>query len=98
MGPAYYIMAILGCAEGDTACRQVAVAEARYESVETCQAATEAALMRHTDAAFPVVVAQCQIAGQPAARISGAEIDLPDPASAKPRIQRAAVEKGSGRL
>jgi hypothetical protein len=90
MGPAFYIMAILGCGEADTACEQVAVAQSRYESVEACNAATEGALGEHTDLAFPVVVAQCKPAGSKlSASISADQIDLPEPGR-EPAIKRAA--------
>jgi hypothetical protein len=69
MGPAYFVLAILGCGEGETACQQVAVAQPRYASVEACQAASEDTLMRHSDADYPVVVAQCRPAAQPAAAV-----------------------------
>ena len=40
MGPAFYVMAILGCGEADTACQQVGVTQAQYESADACTAAT----------------------------------------------------------
>lgn len=90
MGPAFYVLAILGCGEADTACQQVAVAETRYETVEACNAATADAVMRNSDLAFPVVVAQCKQGG--AIEISESlmpeQIDLPEP-QRKPEIRRA---------
>ena len=41
MGPAFYVIAILGCGEADSACQQVRVAEPVYQSVEACTAATD---------------------------------------------------------
>ena len=91
MGPAFYIMAILGCGEADTACTQVGVADAQYQSVEDCNRATDDALMRHTDAAYPVVVAQCQRADSPIAQtIMPEQIDLPEPSREEQRVLRAA--------
>ena len=94
MGPAFYIMAILGCGEADTACQQVAVEESRYESVEACNAATEGALGAHTDLAFPVVVAQCKPAGAAVSQtVMPAQVDLPAPdRAAQPRLRRAAAQ------
>lgn len=63
MGPAYFVIAILGCGEGNAPCQEVRVAETRYESEAACSDATDAALMRNVDIAFPVVVAQCKGAG-----------------------------------
>jgi hypothetical protein len=80
MGPAYYILAVLGCGEGETACQQVAVADAQFATQAACQAASEDTLMRHTDADYPVVIAQCRKAGQPAsAQVFGNEVALPQP-------------------
>ena len=41
MGPAFYIMAILGCGEADAPCEPVATVAARYQSEAECKAATE---------------------------------------------------------
>jgi len=91
MGPAYYILAILGCGEGEVACEQVAVASAHYASVEDCTAATENAIMQHSDAAYPVVVAQCRRAdSKAAATLMPASVDLPEPNA--PTLERAATK------
>ncbi|HEX8257120.1 MAG TPA: hypothetical protein VF589_05775 [Allosphingosinicella sp.] len=94
MGPAFYIMAIMGCGEADTACQQVAVAPARYESVEACNAATEDALMNNSDVAFPVVVAQCKpAAGAISQTLMPEQVDLPEPRPGQQqRIDRATVK------
>ncbi|HEU0134095.1 MAG TPA: hypothetical protein VFR28_04665, partial [Allosphingosinicella sp.] len=63
MGPAIFIIAIMGCGEGDAQCQQVRTLEARYESQAACTAATEAALTQNTDIDFPVVAAECVAAG-----------------------------------
>jgi hypothetical protein len=80
MGPAFYIMAILGCGEADTQCQPVATVPARYESAAACNAATEDAIAEHGgDALYPVVVAQCRKAGEPAAQqIWADEVNLPE--------------------
>lgn len=91
MGPAFYVLAILGCGEGETACEQIATAGSSYQSVDDCNRASEGALTRHVDAEFPVVVAQCRRADSPAsAKLWADEIDRPGPETeAAPRIQRA---------
>lgn len=93
MGPAFYVMAILGCGEGDVACQQVGVAEARYESLEACNAATALQVMRNVDLAFPVVAAQCRHAdGGFADKLMPSEIDLPEADGGKSPVQRAAYQ------
>ena len=67
MSAAFYIMAILGCGEAEAACEPVATVATRYESADECNAATEAEISRRSDVLFPVVVAQCRAANQPAA-------------------------------
>jgi hypothetical protein len=92
MGPAFYILAILGCGEGETACQQITTAGSSYESVDACNRASEGVLMNHVDAAFPVVVAQCQRSDNPAAgKVWADEVERPGPeeVQGKPRIQRA---------
>jgi hypothetical protein len=92
MGPAFYVLAILGCGEGETACQQITTAGSSYESVDACNQASEGALMNHVDAAFPVVVAQCQRADtQAAGKVWADEVERPGPedVQGKPRIQRA---------
>jgi hypothetical protein len=79
MGPALYVIAILGCGEGETACRPVQVADARYESREACVAATESALGAAAALDFPVVVAECRAQGAQAAPVRSAEVRLPEP-------------------
>ena len=96
MGPAFYVMAILGCGEAETACEPVGVTDSRYESVEACTAETAAAIERHANAPYPVVVAQCQKAeGAVVGKILPSEIKLPEPQQQQlrdgPRFQRAVL-------
>jgi hypothetical protein len=89
MGPGYFILAILGCGEGDASCRQVAVADALYASAESCTADTEREVARHINIAYPVVVAECRRAdARPAQNLRADEVKLP-PAAEAPRVQRA---------
>jgi hypothetical protein len=60
MGPAAYVIAILGCADGAAECTPVATLPARYESEATCYAATGGALADNVRVNFPTIVAQCQ--------------------------------------
>jgi len=59
MGPAFYIMAIFGCADDGAACHAVRVVDTRYVSADACTLATEAMLEKSSDISFPVVTAQC---------------------------------------
>ena len=79
MGPVLYVIAILGCGEGEAPCQPVDVAEARYESREACVAATEAALGRFSRLDFPIVVAECREEGAAPSTLRPADVALPDP-------------------
>ncbi|HEX8216642.1 MAG TPA: hypothetical protein VF577_04170 [Allosphingosinicella sp.] len=79
MSAALYVIAILGCGEGELPCEQVRIAETRYESREACTAAADAQLARAGDLAFPIVVAECRAEGEAAARVMPAEAALPEP-------------------
>ena len=67
MGPAFYVIAIMGCADGSAACTPVATMPTRYESRQACLAATDAALTANSDFDFPTLLAQCRPAKAPAA-------------------------------
>lgn len=97
MEPVFYIMAILGCGEADTACQQVAVAEQRYESAEACNRATAEMIERNAGVEFPVVVAQCKPEGQMlGAEIMPADISLPE-GEQQPKLRRAVYSTGPAR-
>ena len=67
MGPGFFVIAILGCADGSTACTPVATLSTRYESRAACLAATSAALSDNADFDYPTLYAQCRPAKAPAA-------------------------------
>jgi hypothetical protein len=90
MEPAFYLIAILGCGEGDAPCEQVRRLEPRYESQAACTKATDAALLAHGDADYPVVIAQCVGAREVSGRILPVEIKLP---AATPRRASAPAPK-----
>ena len=85
MGPGLFLIAILGCGEGDAPCLQVRTLEARYESQAACTAATEAAVTQNADIDYPVVVAQCVAAGAPPTRPKAGEVRRPGPGQANVR-------------
>ena len=95
MGPVFYFLAIMGCGEGETACEPIATTGTSYQSVDACNQATEGALLDHVDAFFPVLVAQCHRADNPAAaKVWADEVKRPGPVAieAKPRPERVAHE------
>jgi len=67
MGPATFVIAILGCADGGTACTPVTTLQTQYVSEAQCVAATGAAVIEHSDIDFPTIVARCKPAGAKAA-------------------------------
>jgi hypothetical protein len=77
MEPVLFVMAILGCGEGDAPCREVAMVEARYRSEAACQTATATELARQ-DILYPTVVAQCRRADARAQAIRASDVALPD--------------------
>ena len=68
MGPGFFVIAILGCADGSAACTPVATMPTRYESREACAAATALALMASGNFDYPTVLAECRPAKAPAAQ------------------------------
>ena len=82
MEPAYFLIAILGCADGGSACTPVATLPTRYVSAAQCSAQTSAALERATDFDFPTVMAECRAGEAPAA---AASTDRPQPVPAAAR-------------
>ena len=61
MGPGYFVIAILGCADGGSACTPVATLQTRYENQSECLAATTGALEANTNFDFPTLVARCRL-------------------------------------
>ena len=90
MGPLVYVIAIMGCGEGDQACREVQVAEPRFATQAACTAATADVLARYTDLAFPSVVAQCRRDGVRPAVLRGNDVLLPQPSIGRPLRYAAA--------
>ncbi|MEG3176919.1 hypothetical protein U1872_11820 [Sphingomonas sp. RB3P16] len=68
MDPLFYVMAILGCGDGSTACQQARVEQVQYRSIGECQRAMPAALARNGDIDYPVVAAACRANGAPMAQ------------------------------
>ena len=60
MGPAYFVIAILGCADGGTSCTPVATLQTHYATQEQCSQATTAALEENSNFDFPTLLARCR--------------------------------------
>ena len=63
MEPVYFVLAIMGCGDGQAQCQEQRVEPARYESAAQCRAALPTALARHADLDFPVVSGACRASG-----------------------------------
>jgi hypothetical protein len=60
MGPGYFVIAILGCADGGTSCTPVATLETHYATAQTGSAAAGAALEANTGFDYPTLLARCR--------------------------------------
>lgn len=81
MGPGYFVIAILGCADGGSSCTPVATLQTRYESAEQCAAATVPALEANSDFDYPTLVARCRAGSSKSS--ADARPDRAIPASAR---------------
>lgn len=77
MGPAYYVIAIFGCADGAIDCTPVATVPVRYESEAACSAATAPALVARTDLDFPTLLAECRATALPIADSDERPAEIP---------------------
>lgn len=60
MGPVYYVIAILGCADGGAQCAPVATVPTQYRTAAACAAGTSDALLANSDLDFPTLLAECR--------------------------------------
>lgn len=78
MGPAYFVIAILGCADGGTTCTPVATLPTHYSSASECNAATVDALNENNAFDYPTLLARCRKSAMPAsAERSDSPRDVP---------------------
>jgi hypothetical protein len=80
---AYFVIAILGCADGGSACTPVATLQTHYATEAQCSAATTAALEKNSDFDFPTIVARCS---------AGSATETAD--APRPAQRRAAARRG----
>ena len=71
MDSVFYVIAIMGCGDGQMQCAQARIEPARYTSAAQCRAAMPAALLRNTDIDFPTLTAACRQVGQSMADRAG---------------------------
>jgi hypothetical protein len=71
MGSVFYVIAILGCGDGQSQCAQQRIDTAHYASAAQCQAAMPAVLARNNDLDFPTIAASCRQVGQSMADAPG---------------------------
>ncbi|QIK78613.1 hypothetical protein G7077_06605 [Sphingomonas piscis] len=88
MGAGYFIIAILGCADGSGACTPVATEPTHYATKAECVANVDAALARSTDLDFPELMAECREVSAPL----GASATTPKREA--PRVILASARRG----
>jgi hypothetical protein len=76
MEPIYFMVAILGCADGGTQCADARLLPARYATVAQCRAQLTTVLSQNMDLDFPTVSADCRPQGAAVAKL---------PMAAKPK-------------
>jgi hypothetical protein len=68
MEPLFYVMAILGCGDGNTQCTEARVVPVQYQSMAQCRAALANEIARNTDVPYPTIGANCRASGAQYAR------------------------------
>ncbi len=68
MQPLFYVMAILGCGDGNVDCTEARIIPARYETMAQCRAALPDQLARNTDMPYPMIGANCRASGNAIAK------------------------------
>lgn len=63
MEPLFYVMAIMGCGDGNVQCTEARIVPARYETMAQCRAALPDQLAQNTDVPYPMIGANCRTAG-----------------------------------
>ena len=71
MEPIVYVLAILGCGDGSTACQEARVEPTHYQTAALCRAALPQALARNTDLAYPTIAGNCRATGERMAKADG---------------------------
>ncbi|SFP83311.1 hypothetical protein [Sphingomonas rubra] len=73
MDALFYVVAILGCGDGNAPCTQARLVPTRYETLAQCRAALPQQIAMNTDLAFPSIGADCRATGTRVAKAEGAK-------------------------
>ncbi|MEO6360942.1 MAG: hypothetical protein ABIO43_10265 [Sphingomicrobium sp.] len=65
MAAGYFIIALLGCADGSASCTQVATMPTRYSTQAECVASVNAVLSENSSFDFPTIMAECRAVSEP---------------------------------
>jgi len=68
MDPILFVVAIMGCGDGQAGCTEARVVRAQYETIAECQLALPDMLAANTDIPFPEISATCRRDGAQYAR------------------------------
>jgi hypothetical protein len=60
MDPILFVVAIMGCGDGQTGCTEARTVRAAYETVAECQLALPTVLAANTDIPYPEITATCR--------------------------------------
>ena len=63
MEPLFYVMAIMGCGDGNVQCTEARVVPVHYASMAQCRAALPDQLVQNTDVLYPMIGAACRTQG-----------------------------------
>lgn len=63
MEPLFYVMAIMGCGDGNVSCSQARIVPVHYTTMAQCRADLADQLARNTDVPYPMVGAECRTQG-----------------------------------
>ena len=61
MGAGLVMMVLFGCGDGGELCERLVALPAVYATVAECNLATRRELPLHTDYAYPVIAARCEL-------------------------------------
>ena len=68
MEPLFYVMAIMGCADGNVQCTEARIVPTHYTSMAQCRAALPEELAQNTDVPYPMIGAACRTSGAQVAK------------------------------
>lgn len=71
MNAMYFVVAILGCGDGNVQCTEARLIPTRYETAAQCHAALSTTIAANTDIPFPTIGADCRRMGPLLAKAEG---------------------------